>query len=64
MRAAVKEIFSGNRGTCGQHDFGELEEVPRERNAWVPDLRSLQPHEIPPSEVTNLDCTLESFGRL
>lgn len=64
MRAAVKEILSGSRGTCGQHDFGELEEAPRERNAWVPDLRSLQPHEIPPSEVTNLDCTLESFGRL
>lgn len=58
MRAAVKEILSGNRGTCGQHDFGELEEAPRERNAWVPDLRSLQPQGNPSIRGDQPDCTL------
>ena len=64
MRDAIKEILLGNRGTCGQHDFGELEEATQRRNASVTGFRSLQPHEIPPSEVTNLDCTLESSGKL
>ena len=44
--------------------LGSSRRPPRERNASVPGFRSLQSHEIPPSEMPNLDCTLESFGKL